>query len=342
MRHDPPSDVLDRAAGAEVRFEKRHELVHRVLRANIQQGRFPRGLVLLEMPLAGLLQTSRAPVQKALRRLEGDKLVHRFDGRGFLVGQPGAGLRPIRTDLRELGLLVSDDVDEALQARGSWERIAADVEAEVAGCVVFGQFRIVEAELAEHYRVSRTVVRDVLGRLQERGLLRKLQARWIAGPLTAKIIKDRYALRAVLEPAALAEAAPSIDRSRLLELRDRASGAEGHDGDPGVDAPSLFRDFLEICVLGTRNEALADAIGHNLMPLEAVARSLDRLGLPHDETAVSELRIAIDLLLNGSARAAAEWWRDHLAAACKRSIAQLKIVAIIERPRSFAPYLTAV
>ena len=78
------------------------------------------------------------------------------------------------------------------------------------------------------------------------------------------------------------------------------------------------------------------------MPLAAATAALDALGLPHDEAAVFELRMAIDLLLNGSVDAAAACWRDHLAAACGRSIAQLKIVAIIAPPASLAPYLTPV
>lgn len=326
---------------AEARFERRHELVLRVLRANIGQGHFPLGLQLPEATLAALLGTSRAPVQRALLRLERDGLVHRADGRGFLVGPRGA-VFPVRTDLRELGLVLSDEVDEALQLRGSWERIAAEAEAEIAACLAFGEFRIVEAEMAAHHAVSRTVVRDVLGRLQERGLVRKTQSsRWVAGPLTAQAIKDRYALRAILEPAALTGAAERLDRARLATLRDRALACERGEAPEGGPA-ALFDAFLSTCILGTANPVLADAVRQNLLPLRAAAAALDSLGLPHDEAAVSELRVAADLMLNGSIAAAAAWWRDHLAAACGRSIAQLKIVAIVDRPARIAPYLTAV
>ena len=341
---DRPSaaPTVDRVRNNGPRFEKRHELVLRALRASIKQGHFPAGLVLLEAPLADLLQTSRAPIQKALQQLELDDLIHRFDGRGFLVGPANGVLKPIRTDIRELGLVVPDEVDEALQTRGSWERIAAEVESAVAACLVFGEFRIVEAELADHFRVSRTVVRDVLGRLQERGLLRKTQnSRWIAGPLTAQTIKNRFALRIILEPAALIAAASSVDRTRLLGLRERALAFEERHQDATV-ASAVFDEFMVLCILSTLNEALTEAIRQNLMPLNAASRALNLLGLPHDEAAVSELRVTMDLLLNGSVSSAAEWWRDHLAAACQRSIAQLKIVAIIDQPQSFAPYLTAV
>ncbi len=327
---------------ADSRLEKRHELVGRILRSNIARGHFPPGLLLKEATLATLLQTSRAPVQRALRGLEKDDLVHRSEAGGMLVGPRDGGLTPIRAHLRDLGLLVAEEADEALQQRGAWERIATEVEAAVSTCLIFGEFRIVEAELAAHYGVSRTVIRDVLGRLQERGLLRRTQnSRWVAGPLTAQTIKDRYALRMILEPAALTAAGPGLDRTRLLALRDRASNSE----EAGRSAPatvSLFEDFVALCILGTPNPILAEGIRQNLTPLSAASAALDALGLPHDEAALSELRIAIDLLLNGSVDAAAAWWRDHLAAACGRSIAQLKIVAIIDHPASLAPYLTPV
>src|ERR1700712_2221148 len=138
-------------SGPQQRLEKRYALVERVLRANIARRHLPEGLVLLEAPLAALLQTSRAPVQRALAQLEHDDLVHRFSGGGYLVGTPRSPAEPIRIDLRQLGLVVSDDVDEALHARGSGEWIAADLERAVSACLAFGEFRMVEADVAAHY-----------------------------------------------------------------------------------------------------------------------------------------------------------------------------------------------
>jgi DNA-binding GntR family transcriptional regulator len=330
---------IARAAGAKP-HGKRYELVERVLRANIVGGRLPEGLVLLEAPIAEILQTSRAPVQKALRILEGEALVKRFDGRGYLVG--ATEKPPLRTDLRELGLAVPDEVDLALQSRGGWERIALAVEDAVRSCLVFGEFRIVEAEAAQHFRVSRTIIRDVLGRLQARGLLRKNQSsHWVAGPLTAELIKERYQLRAILEPAALLAAAPHNDRQAMLALRERIARAEAA-ANGGESFEDIEEAFLEHCVLRTPNGQLAEVIRQNLLPLTAASRLLGQLGLPSDMAAIPEARMALELLLNDSITAAAEFWRDHLERAGKRNIARLKIVAVIRRPKSFAPYLKAV
>src|SRR5882762_7771083 len=92
---------------------RRYEMVEQVLRANIVGGRIPRGLVLLEGPIAALMQTSRAPVQTALLRLEAQGLVRRFDGRGFMVAQPGEAVEPARLDLREIGLHIPKVIDDA-------------------------------------------------------------------------------------------------------------------------------------------------------------------------------------------------------------------------------------
>src|SRR5271165_558400 len=81
---------------APVEISKRYKLVAEVLRSNIASGRLPPGVVLLEGPIASLMKTSRAPVQAALRILEDENLIHRFGGRGYLVGRAGSRVTPLR------------------------------------------------------------------------------------------------------------------------------------------------------------------------------------------------------------------------------------------------------
>jgi DNA-binding GntR family transcriptional regulator len=324
--------------------QRRYEIAEDVLRSNIGAGVLPRGLVLLEGPIAEILQTSRAPVQRALLSLEADGLIHRFEGRGYLVGPPGTRIAPNRTDIKTLGLVLPQGVDEALQNRSSWGRIYNTVESDVAGCVVFGQYRIIEVELAEHFHVSRTVVRDVLSRLQERGLVRKNQSsHWIAGPLTAKSIKDHFALRRMLEPPALVAAAPRIDRNRLTALFERLLALEA------PDAARELRDFeelesllIETCVLATPNAKLSELIRNNLLPVMASERLLRQRGLPGDSSAITEHRLIVELMIRGAVNAAAAMLEAHLDAAMSRNIAQMKIVAVIPGPASIAAYLTRV
>jgi DNA-binding GntR family transcriptional regulator len=323
---------------------RRYEIVEEVLAANIAAGRLPPGLVLLEGPIADILHTSRAPVQRALALLEAAGTIHRFDGRGYLVGSPGGEITPIRTDIKALGLVIPQTVDAALQSRAAWERIYEIVEADVAACVVFGRFRIIEIELAQHFNVSRTVVRDVLSRLQERALVHKNQSsHWTAGPLTAKSIKDHFALRRILEPPALKTAAVRLDRARLAALLERLAQAETSDAKkPGAGYEDLEAALIETCVLRTPNERLRSLIRDNLLPVTAAERVLRQFGLPSDRTAIGEHRLIVELLMRGAIDAAAAMLDTHLDAALNRNIAQMKIVAVIPGPRSTAPYLTRI
>lgn len=324
--------------------QRRYEIVEAALRANIGEGQLPRGLVLLEGPIADIMQTSRAPVQRALQRLELDGLIHRFDGRGYLVGPPGLQATPIRADIRSFGFRIPQAIDEALQSRASWERIYDVVESDVAACVVFGQYRIIEIELAEHFNVSRTVVRDVLSRLQERGLVRKNQSsHWIAGPLTAQSIKDHFALRRILEPPALVSAAPHLDRQRLTSLLERFVAKEGLAiGEPEESLEAFETLLIDTCVLTTPNEKLREMIRDNLLPVLASERLLRQLGLPSDRTQITEHRLVVELLLRGAVDAAAAMLARHIDASMNRNIAQMKIVAVIPEPTSIAAYLTRV
>jgi DNA-binding GntR family transcriptional regulator len=328
------------------RASRRYEMVEEVLRQNILDRRVPRGLVLLEGPIAALMQTSRAPVKTALRHLEEHGLVRRFNGRGYMVAKPGEALDPLRRDLREIGLAIPKAIDDAMQSRASWERIYETVEADVAACLVFGRYRLIEAELAGFFKVSRTVVRDVLGRLEERGLVKKNQnSHWTAGPLSARSIKEHFALRKILEPQALVTAAPLIERRRLAEVFERFRQAEaafprpGDDGD-GLELEAFETLLIDTCVLATPNERLREQIRRNLLPVLAAERILRQLGLPSDRSAITEHRLIVELLLQGAASAAAAMLDAHLAAAERRNIAQLKIVAVLPEPQSIARYLT--
>lgn len=329
---------------AVINTQRRYEIAEEVLRGNIEAGVLPPGLVLLEGPIAEILQTSRAPVQRALQTLESEGLIHRFRGRGYLVGAPGSAVDPKRRDIKTLGLIVPPHADKALQSRSSWERIYNRVEAEVAGCVVFGQYRIIEMELANHFKVSRTVVRDVLTRLRERGLVRKNQSsHWIAGPLTAQTIKDHFALRKMLEPPAIRLGAGALDQARLEALLARLRKAEGcADADFLSEVETLQAEFIECCVLAVRNERLRDLVRNNLLPVTATEQLLRRLGLPGDPATITELRLIVELLHRGAVEAAVAMTDGHLESSLNRTIAQMKIVAIIPRPGTTAAYLTPV
>lgn len=316
--------------------EPRYELVTRVLRDNIRNGNLPQGLVLLEGPIAAIMQTSRVPVQSALRQLLDEGLIHRFDGRGYLVGNGQQTVTPIRHDIRDLQLDIPRDVDDALQTRGTWLHVYDHVEKQVAQCQIFGEFRIVETELAEYLGVSRTVVRDVMARLQERGLIRKnTSSHWIAGPLTARTLREKFELRSILEPAALRLAAPHIQYPEVEALQARIGS------DPTLTPEYLSEALLELCIARAPNTELVDLIRGNRLLLSAVNRALSVLGLPRDETSIDQYQTLFQLIALHPIDSAAEYLRDYLSIIERRYLARMKIVAVVSVTGGFAPYLIA-
>jgi len=325
MSHQPSQPPL----------QKRYEIIADVLRLNIRLGRLPQGYVLIEGPIAELMQSSRAPVQAALRILEAENLVHRFDGRGFLVGPEGSGALPLRKDIRTLDLQISGEIDEALQSRGTWELVYDRVEEEVASCLIFGEFRIIETELGDYLGVSRTVVRDVLSRLHERGLIRKNQSsHWIAGPLTAQSVREKLTVRAILEPAALRMAGSHIDYAEVEKLRARLAAGEEIEGE------LLEEALLTHCIARAPNGEIVSLIRNNQLLLTAANRALTRLGLPRDRVEHGEYRTLFDLISRRLVESAAEYLEGHLRVMAEKSLARLKIVAIINQSSAVAPYLT--
>lgn len=323
-----------------VETSKRYELVAAALRANIASGRLPTGLVLLEGPIASLMNTSRAPVQAALRILEEEGLVRRFDGRGYLVGGTDADREPIRRDLAKLGLLISTEIDSALQNRGLWERVYDEVEMAVAASLIFGDFRIIESELGDYYGVSRTVVRDVLSRLHERGLVTKTaSSHWVVSALTAQSVRERFELRELLEPEALRRAADQMDYDKIAETvrRQRERDAAAQDAPNWAD---LDRALMTHCLMRGPNAHLIELIQQNRLPLAAASRALTKLGLPEDAIAASEYLVLFELIAGRAIEAAAIYWRSHLAALAEKNLARLKIVAVIPDPPIGVPYLT--
>jgi DNA-binding GntR family transcriptional regulator len=321
--------------------QKLYEVVYGVLRRNIEEANLPQGLVLLEGPIAEIFDLSRAPVQRALQLLEADGLVRRFEGRGYLAGGAAKPDAPLRHDIREVGLTLPGDIAETLQARSSWERIYHEVELEVASCLAFGRYRIIEVNIAEHYGVSRTVIRDVLARLQERGLVKKNQkSHWVAGPLTAKSMRDHYEIRRLLEPPALLVAAENFDTDELIRMRDRViAAAQAYDRITSEEIHRIEDDLHGKLVLTIDNPHLASHIRQSQLPLLTNQLFERYLGMPEHSRMLSEHRLVLEHLVQGARAAAAAALEAHLKAALVRSLARLKTLSVFPEPDVIPAYL---
>lgn len=317
--------------------EPLYEMIHRSLARQIADGDLPCGLVLLEGPIAEAFQVSRAPVKAALRLLHEDGLVQRFEGRGYMI--PGRSA-PLRLGLREAGLQPLTDSLTDLPPRAGWERIYTEAENAIGGALAFGRFRILEARMASHFRVGRTIVRDLLSRMQERGLITKdARSHWIAGPLTAGALREYYEIRCILEPAALLMAAPRLDADELRAMRGRVAAAMQQNEALLPDIMlSLDEDLHISCVQRNGNSRLTEVIQDSHLVLFANHTFLRHLGIPEAVPELAEHAVIYDLLLQGNPGAAAAALRAHLDRSLDRALARLMVLSVIPMPK-LPPFL---
>ena len=215
------------------------------------------------------------------------------------------------------------------------------MEREVASCLAFGRYRIIEANIAQHYGVSRTVIRDVLARLQERGLVKKNQkSHWVAGPLTAKSMRDHYEIRRLLEPPALLVAAETFSSDELISMRDRVVAAEEtYDQTTSEEIRGIEDDLHGKLVLSVDNPHLASHIRHSQLPLLTNQLFERYLGMPEHGRMLSEHRLVLEHLVRGAPAAAAAALETHLNAALLRSLARLKTLSVFPAPDVIPAYL---
>ena len=293
-----------------------YELICGVLREHIEDGSFPRGLVLGEAAVARAFKASRVPAAMALRRLHDEGLIKHFDGRGYLAN-PAKNTIPIRLDLGDAGLRLPPTVATKLAARNRRQRIYPDVEHAVAACLSYGRFLLNESALAEHYRVSRTVAHEVLTRLERTGLVvQDMNRRWYAGPLTADLLREHYEMRWLLEPIALGQVLPELNPKEIAAKEQRARRSS--DGNlPPRDREILERDLHVDIVLRCHNRQLRETIRRSQLPLIATHSTFEQFQ-HRDEivTMVSEHIAVLGHSRRGQVEAAMRALQNHL----KRSV----------------------
>ena len=317
--------------------EPLYEVIRRSLADQIAGGALPPGLVLLEGPIAEAFQVSRAPVKTALRRLHQAGMVQRFGGRGYMI--PGSD-RPLRLSPRAAGLRTPAQGTSDLPPRAGWERIYTEAEQTIGGAIAFGRFHILEARMAAHFGVSRTIIRDVLSRMQERGLVTKdARSHWMAGPLTAAALREYYEIRRILEPAALVMAAPRLDADELRAMHGRVAAAIRRDPPLAPETMLAIDEDLHMrCVQRNGNARLSEMIQDSHLVLLANHTFLRHLGVPEEVPELAEHRVIYELLLQGDPEAAAAALRAHLDRSLDRALARLMVLSVIPMP-ALPPFL---
>ncbi len=122
--------------------------------------------------------------------------------------------------------------------------------------------RLKTSEIAVNLAVSRTPVREALGRLEQDGLVTR-ESGWgyVVKRLTIKEVRDVYKVREALEVEAVREAAECIDEETLGELEELLRKAKEHwEKGRVTEFRSCTRLFYLTIVRVTENDALRGMI----------------------------------------------------------------------------------
>jgi DNA-binding GntR family transcriptional regulator len=307
----------------------RYAKIEEGLRAAIDSGLLPAGTVVIEDPVARLFGTSRTPVRMALIELERHGLLERFDGRGFVV--PGA-LEPNRVALTHAMLGLSDTT--AAPPPVTSERIARDFESSLAQALPFGLYHVHEQAAANYYGVSRTIVRELLSRFQDRGLVRKdLRSHWVLGPLTARDVQHYFAIRERLEPFALVESAPSMPSDILAGMLERSRAAIiAGDSLPPDQLRQLETDIHVTLLANADNPHLLRMIHQSQIALTVNQVFAETVGTRPFANALQEHCIVLEFLIRGSWGAAARALEEHLHLSAARTRRRLMSISVFPEP----------
>ncbi|WP_164919695.1 GntR family transcriptional regulator [Hansschlegelia zhihuaiae] len=208
------------------------------------------GSVLLEAVVADALSTSRSPVRAALEQLRAHGRVKKLAGRGYVVldAEGRSPARRVKIDRTRFLTLAPRRPERRTPA---WLAIVGDLQGELAAAAVIGPLRIIEGEVARQYQVSRTVVRDVLSRIELIGLIEKDdRLRWRLVPLTAQRAAHLQELRRALEPLALRGAAENGAFDGSGAMRERLSAARSRVEEVGSIELQGFERELHVDAFG--------------------------------------------------------------------------------------------
>lgn len=324
MSNEAPMTTAQPRSGSSPRL---YERVVDILSGQLHDGTPAVDEPMTETAIAARFGISRSPARRALEELEKAGLLVRIEPHGYMPRRKRQGSRGADAALTT--------GDEKLFSQPSWEPIYGEVESEIIARVSFGSWRLNEAELARHYGVSRTVSRDVIGRLQQRGVVRKDdRSRWYAPALTPQHVGELYELRWLLEPVALGKAASRLPEGLLDRMRERLRIAIAQPQRvDGVMLDSLERD-LHVTLLGhCGNGALMQAIVQPQSLLIAhrfLYRWTSRMF--ESEPFLPEHLAIVEKVADGDLAEAAATLESHLRVSRDRALARIQAIAAGTQP----------
>ncbi|QMV02778.1 FCD domain-containing protein [Devosia sp. D6-9] len=339
MTNDPEVLDLPEGLGAPRQIS---QSIYALLRRHIEKRTFPDGLVLGEAAIAKALDIGRGPARTALEQLAADWLVLRFGGRGLIVSYTGRPVAPVRKDLYEAGLELSQSDRDAFGLSGASDRIYPQVEATISSCVAFGRFAIDRLAMAEHHHISPTLAHVILTRLETVGLVRQDKLRWYADKLTPDQISEYYEIRQLMEPEALKRAYPLLDRNRVIAARDRLKAVMARGDVSPAELNQVERDIHIDIVHACPNVQMVRIIRDSQRSLITTMHTFERYGsTPKMVLAFEEHLAVLEAIVAGDPDGAADALRQHLIRAQASTVPRMIDLPPLDKDR-YPPYLLPV
>jgi DNA-binding GntR family transcriptional regulator len=315
-----------------------------LLKGLIDKGQLAPGDRLLEAQVSRAFGISRSPARHALQLLCKEQLIREAAGRGYEVAAHNGQQAP-RAALGFQHRLAILDTVKILPAP-QWERMYAQLERELCARIIFSSVRIVEERLAEHFSVSRTVVRDVLARMHSVGLVSKdSMGRWIAPHVTPAKTHHLYELRWLLEPPALLQAAQHVPRSYLERAHETVTEALNGFPRQGFDTDVVENDLHVTLLAYCLNDDIVHSLGRTrvlFVPTRYLFDPILHIPLDLIEDALCEHKEIYELLLAGKADHAAQALFTHLQRADERWLERFNRVAQLKQKDALPAYLMAI
>lgn len=185
------------------------------IRRCITRGTLGTQVNLTESSISKILNISRTPARKALTLLEQEKLIHKRSIRGYVVGSRLEGsLLKLTPEMVQLS-----SEDDFLHPVKEWQDVYEKIESEIIRQSILSKHRLNAQLLANCYACNRSMIQEVLHKLEVSGLVQKhFQSKWTIVPLDDKRLNAIFDVRSWLEPNLLAQAIPDIPEEVLHKV----------------------------------------------------------------------------------------------------------------------------
>ncbi|WP_347310340.1 GntR family transcriptional regulator [Defluviimonas sp. SAOS-178_SWC] len=173
--------------------------------------------------------------------------------------------------------------------------------------------RLVEAELAERFGVSRTPVREALQRLETQSMLARDGRSLIVASLDHNQLAELYVVRSELEGLAARLAAKHATPEEVKVLSDMVAADRAHVGDPS-ELSRANRRFHKQIHLASHNRYLVqqlDLVHRSMALLATTSLAAEGRGL----AALNEHAEIVRAIAEGDGEAAQAALRSHISKA---------------------------